>query len=246
MQPQYVAMTPISPRRVSSSEIFNYAWEIWKNNLGILVIVTLILMAASYVVAIPFGIGQAVLQANDEQEMSVAVNALGQIINNLLQMYLNIGIAQIALKLARRQPAKIGDVFGGGPRMLPVIGMWLIAFVPLTLGFLLLIVPGVILLLMFWPAYYLIVDGRTGVMESFSLARRITEGNWGSAFVLYLMSMAILLLGCAAFCVGLLFAGPLVWVMWAVAYLMMSGQIMVYGPGHPELHRPESAGNPLA
>src|SRR5438477_94252 len=81
-------------------------------------------------------------------------------------------------------------------RMRPLIGMWLIAVVLMMVGFLLLIVPGVLLLLAFWPAYYLIVDGRAGVIESFSVARRITEGNWGSAFVLYIMSIGISLLGC--------------------------------------------------
>ena len=127
--------------------------------------------------------------------------------------------------------------------MLPLIGAWLIAVIPMLIGFLLLIVPGVILLLMFWPAYYLIIDGRAGVIESFSVARRITEGNWGSAFVLYMMSIAISLLGCAAVCVGLIFALPLVSVMWAVAYLMMSGQLMPYGPGHPEMLVPPPAGS---
>jgi len=52
-------------------------------------------------------------------------------------------------------------------------------------------------------------------------------------------------LGCAAVCVGLVFAAPLVAVLWAVAYLMMSGQLMPYGPGHPEvLGLPPPSGSP--
>ena len=129
---------------------------------------------------------------------------------------------------------------------LPLIGAFLIAVIPLIVGFALVIVPGVLLLLMFWPAYYLIADARTGVMESFSVARRITEGNWGSAFVLYMMSIGISLLGCLAFCVGLLFAAPLISVMWAVAYLMMSGQLMPYGPGYVEILGPKPVSFPAA
>lgn len=242
MLPNYFAMAPISPRPVAADAVFNYAWAIWKANLGLLVGITVIQIAVSYAIALPFGAAQAVLEQQQEKEIGIAVTVLAQIINNLVQLYLGIGMAQIALKLARRQPASFGDLFGGLPRMLPLIGAWLIAVVPMLIGFLLLIVPGVILLLMFWPAYYLIVDGRAGVIESFSVAKRVTEGNWGSAFVIYMMSIAISLLGCAAICVGLVFALPLVSVMWAVAYLMMSGQLMPYGPGHPELLGPPPVG----
>jgi len=235
MLPIGYQMMPINPRPVAADAVFNYAWEIWKNNLGLLIGITVLFIAGNYAIAIPFAVAQAVLEQQGEKEMGIAVYVLGQVINNVVQMYLNIGIVQIALKLARRQPASFADLFGGLPRLLPLIGMYLIAALPLLFGFLLLIVPGVLLMLAFWPAYYLIVDGRAGVIESFSIARRITEGNWGSAFVLYIMTIGITLLGCAAVCVGLLFALPLVSVMWATAYLMMSGQLMPYGPGHAEL-----------
>ena len=33
------------------------------------------------------------------------------------------------------------------------------------------------------------------------------------------------LIGCFALCIGILFAAPLVSLLWAVAYLMMAGQI---------------------
>jgi hypothetical protein len=145
MLPHYFALMPISPRAVAADTVFNYAWQIWKSNLGLLVGITVIQIAANYVIAIPFGAAQAVFEQQKEKEMGIAVSALGQIITNLVQMYLNIGIAQIALKLARRQPAGFADLFGGLPRMLPLIGAWLIAVIPLLVGFLLLIVPGVAL-----------------------------------------------------------------------------------------------------
>jgi len=43
-----------------------------------------------------------------------------------------------------------------------------------------------------------------------------------------------MLIGFFALCVGIIFAAPLVTVVWATAYLMMSGQIPVHGmPGAP-------------
>ncbi len=90
---------------------------------------------------------------------------------------------------------------------------------------LLCIIPGIILMLMFWPVNVLVIDNKTGVLDSFSVASNITEGNRGTTFVLALASLGIAILGVLACGVGLLFAMPLVAVSWVTAYLMMSGQV---------------------
>ena len=97
--------------------------------------------------------------------------------------------------------------------------------IAIGLGLIACIVPGILLMLMWWPAYYLVVDEKAGVMESFSVAGNITRGNWGAAILLWLISLAVSMAGVLALCIGILFAAPFVAMMWAVAYLMMSGQI---------------------
>lgn len=100
------------------------------------------------------------------------------------------------------------------------------------LGLVLLIIPGIIIALMWWPTYFLVADKKAGVIESFSVAARITQNNWGTAILIVLLGMGINLLGLLAFCIGILFSMPLVWLLSAIAYLMMAGQIPlqpVYG-----------------
>src|SRR5436190_5867596 len=220
---------PINPRPVTADAVFNYAWQIWKTNLGLLVGVTLTIGAANYAIALPSKGIQVLLEQQGEAEAAAAVAVIGQVLVNIMQMYLGIGAVQINLKLARRQLASFGDLFGGTSLFLPVLGAAIIAGLAIAVGFLLLIVPGVLMILAFWPYYYVIVDRKAGVIESFSVASRITHGNWGSSFVLWLMSVGIILMGCMALCVGVLFAAPLVSMMFAVGYLMMSGQL----PQHP-------------
>ncbi|MCE9525061.1 MAG: hypothetical protein K8R36_03290 [Planctomycetales bacterium] len=205
--------------------ILNHAWQIWQQNLGLLVGMTLVAGIISNVVTYLFAIPQFALEQNNEHEMSQIVGILGNIISNLVQIFLGIGEAQIVLKLARRQPAQFTDLFGGGSVFLPVLGGAILMGLGVGFGLLLLIVPGVILALMWWPSYYLLVEKKAGVFESFSLAARISQGNWGNAFLLWLLSIGIMLLGCLAICIGLLFAAPLVALLWGTAYLMMSGQL---------------------
>jgi len=231
MQPMGYALPslPISPRPVTADAIFSYAWQIWKTNLGLLVGVTLAVAAANYAIVIPAAGIQEVLEQQGEPEAGAAVAGIAQIVASIIQMFLGIGQVQINLRLARRQPASFGDLFGGIGLFLPVLGGGIIAGLGLILGTLCLIVPAILMMLAFWPYYYLIVDRKAGVMESFTVASQITQGNWGSSFLLWLMSVGIGLLGCMAFCIGLLFAAPLISMMFAVGYLMMSGQI----PSHP-------------
>jgi hypothetical protein len=224
-KPSPLQSLPINPQQVAMDPIFNFAWQIWKVNLGLLVGVTVIMMAISYAVSLVFSGGQFALMQNDQMEAAQIVNILGSIVSNVVQIFLGIGQTQIALKLARGQAANFSDLFNGGSLFLPVLGVSILSGIMFSWVSWRLIVPGIILILMFWPTYYLVVDQKAGIIESFSVAMRITQGNWGTAFVLALLSLGISLLGCAALCIGLLFAAPLVTMIWAVAYLMMSGQL---------------------
>jgi uncharacterized membrane protein len=218
---------PVTNQRVEVGHVWNYAWQVWQLNLGLLVGVTLAVIGVSYAVGIPLGVIQVVLDQNDQHEASVAVAILGNLLSYAVQTFLGIGQAIIGLKLARQQPASFSDLFAGGSRFLPVLAVMLLGTVALLFGFALCIVPGIILALMFWPCYYLAVDGKTSVLDSFSVAYTVTEGNYLTAFLLWLLTIAVMILGFLALCIGVLFAIPLVTVLWTTAYLMMSGQIPV-------------------
>jgi hypothetical protein len=203
---------------------------VWQTNLGILVGVTVIIMAISIAFSLVMSGLQAVLEQNDQPEAAIAVYGLGQLLGNAIQVFLGIGNAQICLKLARQQGAEFSDLFSGGRQFIWVFLASLGFGIALTIGILLFIVPGVILALMFWPYYYLLVDEKAGLVDSFSLGAKVSQGNWGTAFVLWLLSVCIGFVGCAACLIGILFAAPLISMIFAVAYLMMAGQIPVqYG-----------------
>lgn len=222
---------------VSIEDVLNYALKVWQANLGLLVGVTFTVIAINSVLnAILSGI-QGVIEQQGEMELAIAVVIIGNLVLNVIQMFLGIGQAQICLKLARRQPAQFSDLFNGGSRFLPVLGGSILAGVALIVGFALCFVPGVILLLYFWPFYYLVVDEKARVLDSFTMAGRITEGNRLTTFLIWLLSVGISLLGVLALCVGLLFALPLISLLWATAYLMMSAQL----PTQPELYAKPTA-----
>ncbi|HUE73044.1 MAG TPA: hypothetical protein VMP01_19320 [Pirellulaceae bacterium] len=224
---------PITNQRPTIEDILGHAWRVWQENLGLLVGVTLVIVGISWAIGIPLGFMQAALEANGEKEMAAIVGGVGNIIAQVVQIFLGIGQSQIALKLARGQPAEFGDLFHGGSRFWPVLGVSILLGLAVFAGMLACIVPGIILALMLWPTYYLVVENRSKVFDSFSLAYQITEGNKGTTFVLALIGMGINLLGVLALCIGLLFSAPLVVMIFVTAYLMMSGQLFPGGVKQP-------------
>ena len=230
----------INPQIVEVSPIVNHALKIWQDNLGLLIGMTLL----PIVIMVPaqvFGFIVVVMTAPmREPIITFLVMIMAYAATVSLQVFLGIGQTRICNKLARGQQATIGEMFAGTDCFFPVLGWSLLVAFILPFAFLAFVVPGVMLLLMFWPSYHLLVDGKCGVMESFSIANRITEGNKMTTFVVLLVMYGFAALGSMACLVGTIFVVPLISLLWSSAYLMMSGQIPVPPPQRP-YYPPEPA-----
>lgn len=121
---------------------------------------------------------------------------------------------------AMRDPehkARLGDLFGTFDRFGAFVGLCFLTIIPILLGYLLFIVPGVILSAMWMFAAYLMVDQRMGVIDALRTSWRIViaRGFW--------INVA------AAAVITALFAGPIFipyvgaiagWVLAPLAWLI--------------------------
>ncbi|HIM29697.1 MAG TPA: hypothetical protein EYG57_09070 [Planctomycetes bacterium] len=217
--------------QVDVSEVISHAFECWKRDLGILVVASLVAGFASQVVAIPAGIVIAVLQANGEDEIAAIVNVASSLLSAPIQVYFMMGLMTISLASARGQQVELGMIFYRADNTMGALGAILLFMFLIFLAVLACIIPGILVALFFWPFYFLVVDKRVGIGETFSMARVITTGNSGATILLWLASIGIMIVGLLACCVGVIFAYPLTQVMWATGYLMMSGQLQFKRPG---------------
>jgi DNA-directed RNA polymerase subunit RPC12/RpoP len=228
-----------SPRRSSApialdaGEVISTSWTIFKSQLGMLIGAVVIVGLLDGLVGLPANVIQNGLQnnffpQNQIPTMVVAYFAL-LIVASLFQIYMAVGQTIFFLKIARGQPAEFGDLFRGGHYLLRALGGSILFGLMLGFGFALLIVPGVILSLMFWPFMYVLVDTDAPGMQCLSRAKEITPHTWGTVFVLWLTAVGLSILGVLACCVGLLFTVPLSLMLFAVAYCRMTGQPTVRG-----------------
>jgi len=208
----------LTPTTVDVGFIFTRAWEVFMQHFGLLLgvgaVIGLLEIISDFVLNTAVGM--------DNQ--GVILGGLTTIVISLIQIYLSVGQTRISLKLVRGQHANFSELFNGGDKFWATVGYTLLIMLPVMIGFLLLIVPGVFLVLYFWASYTLIVDNRCSVLDSFGIAAKIGERNLLASFILFVTSAGILILG-GMFCyVGLFFATSFVSVLWATAYLMMTGQ----------------------
>ena len=216
----------IAPTKVEFEWVFNRAWEIWKNNLGLLVGVTATVIGISLVFVFINGFcSEVILQITKEKVLSELFGFGFGMIGNVIQLFIGIGQVRICCDLARGRRTEFSRLFSGWDCFFPVLGASILFGIAMFFGFLLLIVPAILMGLFGWAYYFLIVDGKTKALESFSVSYQCLSINVGTTLLVWLVSMLVSFIGFCAICVGILFAAPLVSMMWTVAYLGMTGQL---------------------
>jgi uncharacterized membrane protein len=127
--------------------------------------------------------------------------------------------------VARGGTPDIADMFRGGNYFLPAAGAYFLWGIALVIGTLLLIIPGIIVAVLWSFIFHVLVDRRSGVMDSFRLSYQLSSINFLNVFVIGLTIFGLYILGiCPGFCIGLLFSMSYGFLLYAVGYLMMSGQ----------------------
>ena len=91
------------------------------------------------------------------------------------------------------------------------------------LGFILLIVPGVLIALRFAFVKYIAVDKNLDPIEILKESVKMTKGNRGQIFLFFLLALLINVGGLICFAVGVLFTFPLTSIAFALVYKKLSG-----------------------
>ena len=217
------------PTPIDAGDVLNRTWIIFKSQFWMMALAGFIF----WICQIGFNVvvGQVVTLAviaggggQPNQKAFFASQFVLQVISFVFGTWLEIGMAIYMLKTARGQAAGLGDIFAGGRFLPPAVLARFLYYLGWAIGSLLLIVPGIIFALMFSQFLYLLIDRGHGVLDSLGGSKTLTGGNKLNVFVLALATVGVGLIGALACCVGAWPAMGFVELMWAVAYLTMTGQ----------------------
>jgi hypothetical protein len=203
-------------------------------HFGMILLVGVVYMGVSFgtslllgLMDVALGLGQ-VRQTQFESEAGSAFasfqqngSPLNMLISQVVSIFLSLGISRIGLNLVSGKEFSVGMLFGGGRKLLPALGATILYGLMVAVGMVLLIVPGIYLALRYGQYLTAMVDRDMGIMESFQYSSSLTTNNRMNLFLLVLLAVVIMFAGCLALVVGMIFAFPVVWLSWIVAYRWM-------------------------
>jgi uncharacterized membrane protein len=156
---------------------------------------------------------------------TVTFRLINNLISNVIGIFISLGIFRYMLKTARGENATVADLFSGGPLFLSAIGITILSGLAFLAGFVLFIIPGIIVALMFSQGMLVLVDQNTGVIESLRYSAQATKGNKLTLFALGLITSGLGLVVTVFTCgIGFFFVYPYIMLLLAVTYLAMTGQ----------------------
>lgn len=248
----YAAGGEFRPTRIDVGTVFSRAWEIFWANAGVVILGWFISQIIVFGLQMVLNILVAAAQASGVDPAVVAIlNVTTSFGANLLFLWISLGISIYFLKVARGQPAKLGDLFSASPghwvtmlvvSIILIVGFAIVAALVMAPGAILLavdstlgvigLVVGALILVpfyLFWfvtffVSPFLVVDRNPGIADTIRLLFGITRGNRFALILAALLNVAIMFIGFLALCVGAIVAIPLTYMVWTVAYLMMTGQ----------------------
>jgi uncharacterized membrane protein len=142
----------------------------------------------------------------------------------VVSIYFTIGQFRVALQAARGQDVQFATFFSGFDRLLPGIILMILLYIGLVIGFMLLIIPGIILSLGWAMTLPLLSDTKAGVMEIFSESWAAMKGQKGQVFIFYLACIGVAMLGILALIVGIFVALPVIMIAMAEVYMCITGR----------------------
>ncbi len=175
----------------SKAEAIKFGWETTTRNVGLLVLGWVIFIAIGFMPAV----------ATDS--MVVAVVAW------VFDLVIWMGLMRMTLKFVDGNKGELADLFSTFNLILRYLGASIAVGVIVTVGFFLLVIPGIYLGIRFYMYGWVIVDRDVGAFEAMRLSWEMTRGSCWNLFLFSLLLGAINILGMIALFIGLLITVPL-------------------------------------
>jgi GYF domain 2 len=216
------------------------AYEIFKRQFGNILLVGLVYIACAIGISFVFGMAEIMVTmmaspdnapSSEQGTMVIVVTVISRVVQQVISIFLQLGMIRVGLALVSEKEISIGMLFGEGGKLLRAIGASILFGLAMVIGLVLLIVPGIYIAMRYGQFMNAIVERDLGIIEAFSYSESLTTNNRLNLFLLALLGILIVLVGLIPCGLGLIIAGPVVWLAGLVAYRWMQ-----YGPDAAKDH----------
>ncbi len=203
------------------SDVLGYGWRVMKANFWFFVGLGLVFMIISYIpTLIHIALKLLPLSKPAYALLYIFTVILGWVIN----IVLGIGLIKIALGFCDEQRPVLGTLFDAWDCFWRYLGAAVLYFLIVLGGFILLIVPGVVLSIKFGLCFYFVVDKGLDPIDALKASSRTTMGVKWQLFGFGILCFLINLLGLLCLLVGMFATLPTVMVANALVYRQLTAQ----------------------
>ncbi len=188
-------------------EGFNRSQGVKGNFIGAIVIYIIIAFITNAILTIIF-----------PSEESNANGYIASILAIPITLPVVIGITMLGINRAKEQEVVITSIFDYYVKLGTIISAYIMMNFLTTIGFILLIIPGIYLLISYTFTYALIVDKGLGFWEAMELSRKTITKQWFKFFALSMLSGFLIILSSIPFGIGLIWSIPMVYISYGLLY----------------------------
>jgi uncharacterized membrane protein len=220
---------PSSTPGFSAPEAIAWGWKKFTENVGAVILAMLVMLAITLVVGLVTTVLGGGLSAADPMhgplqfESAGAGQFLGQLLQSAVSILLGGVAAKAALEVTEGKPFDFFAAFGKVNLVQLIIASVLVGLASL-IGFVLLIIPGLIVVFLTFLTTYAIVDDDKSAIDGIKHSVKLASENVGDALLLLLFNLLVIVAGVIALCVGLIVAVPVTIFATAYAYRWFNGQ----------------------
>lgn len=209
----------------SDGEAIRFGWNSFKQNVGFLIGAVIV---GAVAMGVPIGVSVWI------QQESPMLSLVFMLLYYVVALIIGLGFLKIFIKLSRSESASFGDLFNNWNRLLPYIGVNILYALIVMGGMLLLVFPGIIWMLKFYWAQYLVVDKGMGPIEALKASARMTDGMKWDLLAFISVIGVVVMIGYFALLIGMVVTIPVAaiatcWVYNYMAKGMPAGEMAKAG-----------------
>lgn len=197
----------------SKKEALSFGWQTFKANWKFLLLVGIVVGLVS---------GLPGILANTISNRNVWLGVVLNIAGLILSLLVSLGIIKVSLLVLDEKQAKLADLFSQYRYILHYLAGSILYGLIVFVGFILLIIPGILfsVRMQFWS--YFIVDRGMGPIAALKASWKMTKGSAINLLLFDILLGLVNILGALALGVGLLISVPTTWLASAWVYRKLS------------------------
>ncbi len=207
--------------------VFSEAWQKIKGfkrkALGAFILLYFIVFLAA--VGTNFILAMLGIDITSEQVpvMAFVIQFVMQLALALIVYPLSAGVMMMGIHQAAGKPVSIRLIFSYFDQTLRLFGLYILMMLLGTIGFLLLILPGIYLAVAYTMAMPLLIEKKMGIWEALETSRKAVSKRWFTVFAIFILLAVLFILAAIPLGIGLIWMLPLGIVTMGVVYKTIFG-----------------------